>query len=244
MLSEEKFEEKENYKLPIQSYSTNSIEDLLREGEIELIEDYIPSVLSIKRVKIKNNGIAFLKINDLEPKSLYYARVDYEMIAKTLDKFLGFNLVPPLVKRVINGQSVILEYFLVDSKLATYFTNPDNHWSKIINSKELIKAAVFDYLIGAKNRHNGNFLVNSETGKIWLIDNDKIMFEDGKDSSLIVDQLKGQEIPEDILSRLLLLYENLNSNNVLSMGEQIDTSLLWQRIKENALLLFNYKKIL
>ena len=220
------------------------IESVLR-GEIEEIDDYYEGYWPIQRVKIKDDGTAFFKTETTEPESPYYARGDYETIAIKLDRLLGFNIVPISVKRTIGEDRGIMECFIDDAEPAIKFST---YWPLMTTQQEIAQAAVFDYLIGARDRHAGNFLINSETGKIWLIDHAVDMFETGRHGSLIYDEARGKEISDETLSRIVALLEKLDSMSIEEVaayaGETVDVSSIWKRIRENAVALVNAKVIL
>jgi len=227
-----------------------SIESILERGEIEEREDYLGYYWPIQRIKIKDDGIAFFKTETKEPESSYYARGDYETIAIKLDRLLGFNIVPTSVKRTIKDDRGIedrgiMECFIDDAEPAIKFSID---WPTKTTQQEIVKAAVFDYLIGARDRHLANFLINPETGKIWLIDHAVYMFETGRHGSLIHDEARGKEIPKEILLKLVALLEKLDSVPAKDIatyaGEKVEVSSIWRRIKENAVALVNAKVIL
>lgn len=220
------------------------IESVLEKGEIESIEDYAEGYWPIQRVKIKDDGIALFKIETEEPESAYYARSEYEIIARKLDDFLGLGMVPLSAKRVIGTDRGVMEQFIDDAKPATSLAA---YWPEATTKEELIKAAVFDYLIGAKDRHLANFLINSKTGKIWLIDHAVDMFETGIHGSRIISEIRGTRISEEILPRLADLVGKVDSvlTDETVVGEgRIKPLLIWQRIRDNAVSLMSTKTIL
>jgi len=249
-MSEGQSFEKQHEALKPETGPEVDIESVLEKGEIEEREDYLGCYWPIQRIKIKDDGIALFKIETKEPESAYYARGDYETIAIKLDRILGFNIVPTSVKRTIKDDRStedrgIMECFIDDAEPAIKFSID---WPTKTTQQEIVKAAVFDYLIGARDRHSANFLINSETGKIWLIDHAVDMFETGRHGSLIYDEARGQEIPKEVLLELTALLEKLDSisteETAAYAGETIDTSAIWKRIKENATTLVSAKVIL
>ncbi len=243
----EKFEQHETSKP--EAGPKVDIELVLERGEIEEREDYLEGYWPIQRIKIKDDGIAFFKIETEEPESSYYARGDYETIAVKLDRLLGFNMVPMSVRRIIKDNRGmedrgIMERFIGDAEPAITFAT---YWPTITTQQEIVKAAVFDYLIGARDRHGSNFLINPETGKIWLVDHAVDMFETGRYGSLIYDEARGKEIPGEILFKLTALLEKLDSISTEEIaayaGETVDTSSIWTRIKDNARFLLKQKAL-
>ncbi|OGM98247.1 MAG: hypothetical protein A2915_03975 [Candidatus Yanofskybacteria bacterium RIFCSPLOWO2_01_FULL_41_34] len=170
-----------NFEVPPKSHEPQIIEIVLEKGEIEsakILEGYFP----VKAIKIKDDGRALFKPSMGEFQEIrkkLFSRVDLELLAFELDKILGFNLVPPVVAREIGGEKGVLQQRME----ARPYETPDDYelpdlvgWSDMVDSEEILKAAVFDHIIGAKDRHGGNFLIDIPNKKIWLIDHDYLMF--------------------------------------------------------------------
>ena len=130
-------------------------------------------------VEIKDDGKALFREELNEPKKeepvvdrRQFIRSDLELLASKIDEALGFNLVPTIVKRTLNGRNGTLQRFVDNAIIAE---NLRGDWFKMVDNLEIIKAAVFDYLIDAKDRGGSNFLVDRNARKIWLIDHDHPM---------------------------------------------------------------------
>ena len=158
------------HEVPLQSKV--DFKSVLEKGEItsaETLKGYFP----IQIVRIKDDGNALFR-PDSEDRGLRY---DLEILASRIDEILEFNLVPPVTFRNLEGNNGSMQRFVEDAKPAASL---GEDWVSLVDSGELIKAAVFDYLVGASDRHRGNFLINSKTGKIWLIDHDHFNLIDKK----------------------------------------------------------------
>jgi len=92
-----------------------------------------------------------------------------ERAAYLIDRFLGFNLVPPTVIRQVDGDIGSVQEFIPDTKMADELED-SGWWSyKKRCHDELAKMWIFDMIINNKDRHPGNFLVKDKK-KIYAID--------------------------------------------------------------------------
>ena len=99
-------------------------------------------------------------------------RADLEILAFSIDRLLKFNLIPTVVRREVEGEKGALQRFVSEAKPAKNFGLA---WEQLVERTEILKAAVFDYLMDARDRNTGNFLIDSDSKKLWLIDNDFLM---------------------------------------------------------------------
>ncbi|MBL6989258.1 MAG: hypothetical protein ISR65_05750 [Bacteriovoracaceae bacterium] len=85
-----------------------------------------------------------------------------EVLAYQIDRYFGFNLVPPTVARVVDGQVGSLQKFITN-------TNPG--WDgQRMQSQLVAKQTFLDFIIDNGDRHEDNFLVDI-IGGIFSIDN-------------------------------------------------------------------------
>jgi len=168
------------------------LRSVLEKGEIARVER-LQGFPDVSLVDIKDDGQALFKVSTdefVEIRSKIFSRADTELLMAELDQILGFNLVPPVVSREIHGKKGVLQQLME----ARPVEMPDEYqlpdlvgWSDLVDIEEISKAAVFDYIVGAKDRHGGNFLIDIPRKKVWLIDHDYLMFfqELGYGSDLI-----------------------------------------------------------
>ncbi len=93
----------------------------------------------------------------------------YKREAATYDvaKAVGLDdLVPPTVKRTINGKRGSLQEFQEGAKVAKLIFDDVERFD---GEKDLARGAAFDYLIGHTDRHGGNWMLTD--GKLRMIDN-------------------------------------------------------------------------
>lgn len=207
--------------------------ELLQKGEIESVENY-EDFYHIQRVKIKDDGLAlFKKESTDEDDHQTYALSEYETLAQSLNNILSFNLVPASAKRNIGEASGVLQRFIEEAKPAASLEN----WRLMVNQDELLRAAVFDTLINAKDRHEGNFLIDEKTGKLWLIDHDYFMFEDYLPASYLTIEVRGKKIPQEVLLVLSTLIQKTNSLLETPSSQSDIQKSFWIRVRDNAQLL-------
>lgn len=216
---------------------------VLETGEIESRENFDGS-WHIQRIKIKNDGIALFKIESNDPDSTRYALREYQSLVNKLNVFLDFNLIPASVGRSFEETSGVMEQFINEAKPAVCLRD----WRAVVKQDEFMKAAIFDYLVDARDRHEANFLVDEKTGKIWLIDHDQTMFESGIYGSFLIFEFKGKEIPEEILLKLTILVQKVDLMLEKppiwnALRDELNIESIWHRIRRNALFLLNTKKI-
>lgn len=142
---------------------------------IETLEGYFP----IQIIKLKDDGEALFKPEAEIPGLLLrynkkeFMRTNFEILATQIDEILGFGLVPVATTRAINGRNGVIQKRVED---ATVAADIKGDWSELVDDSEILKAAVFDYLMDTRDRHVGNFLIDINARKIWLVDHDYIMF--------------------------------------------------------------------
>lgn len=224
--------------------------EFLEKGEIESI-DNLAGHVPIMVVKIKDDGLALFKPADIkypdpDYKDKEVLRGELEFLAFSIDRILGFNLVPASAKRKLIDHEGILQRFIPETEAikAVYL----DFWSRCVDELEIKKAAIFDYITGAKDRSQTNFLVDQERRKIWLIDHDYYMFlgvpAGAVPISLIVDRsrrLANQDLPEELINAVSVLTDKIDQVNESVEQEQIK---LWLTgIKKRAEILIEERKI-
>jgi len=218
------------------------VESVLEKGEIvsvETFEGYFP----IKRVTIKDDGRGIFRPTDIKRNTQnkkLELRTELELLAVSLDKILGFGLVPTAVSREVNGEQGTLQKYLEKAKPAAVFWN---RWSQLISDLELQKAAVFDFLIEAGDRNLGNFLIDPERKKVWLIDHDKLMLLGKFYKSFLLTETVAKKlgkIPSDLLESVAKLLQKIDE---LDLNADLEISGIRARIKERARTLLRDKEI-
>ena len=160
----------------------------LLEGEVE--EDNI-EMLGVKGncnkisfVRLKNGRAGIFKPKEGEKSCLknevktgtFFKR---ERAAYLVDRFLGFNLVPPTVIRKIKGKIGSFQQLVLDVNIWVNGLTIEILALPSWYGKPLLKLWILDYLIWNSDRHTNNFLVDGEN-KFWAIDDG---FTFGQDSS-------------------------------------------------------------
>ena len=237
--------EGQKFEIPPKSHEPQSVEALLEKGEIvhaETLEGFYP----IKVVTIKDDGKALFRPNGFTYERLEKRedlRTELELLAYSLDQVLEFGLVPPVVLRELSegGPKGTLQKFIEDAELADDY---GNNWPEVISESEIIKAAVFDFLINAQDRHEGNFLVDPDLEKIWLIDHDELMFvQRGFPSHILAEAIKRNltELSEEIIKSIQRLYDKINYLSPTSTDIRVQEIL--SEVKNRARVLIDDRKI-
>lgn len=192
------------------------VKTILEQGEI-IHSETLKGYECYEVVSIKDDGKALFregadKIEAVATKRRLH-RNDLEVLAANINEALGFNLVPPVARRSLNGKSGTLQQFVDNAKIANHFLDED--WLSMVDRLEFIKAAVFDYLIDAKDRGCDNFLIDKDARKIWLIDHDYYMMGDAFNygSDILRTAIYGglTVLPEEIIKALQGLLEKIDS---------------------------------
>jgi len=172
-------------------------------------------------IELKDDGAGVFKPKSGERKGLrqgleqgtYYKR---ERAAYLVDRFLGFDLVPPTVIRMIDGEEGSVQQFIPDA-LSIYDRSLRNRDGL---KPDLMKLWIFDYIIWNSDRSSKNFLVKDD--KIYAIDHG-CTFCYGEDSLRFYSHssYENEQIPKDITDKI---------NQFLSWGEGI--KILGELLKE------------
>ena len=218
---------------------------VLENGEIihtETLKGFFP----IKEIAIKDDGKALFR-----PDGFVYERLEkredlrteLELLAYSIDQVLEFGLVPPVVSRKLSEEGVkgTFQQFIENAEIAE---NYGNNWPEVVAESEILKAAVFDFLIDAQDRSKGNFLVNPDSEKIWLIDHDWLMFmQRGISSEILAEAVKRNltELSNEIIKSIQRLYDKINYLSPTSTDIKIQEIL--SGIKNRARNLLDDRKI-
>lgn len=143
-----------------------SVEEMkLKSSEVAELNTLGGGITDTFIVKFKDGSKAVFKPEDRHHWASNYRT---EVLAYQIDRQFGFGLVPPTVEKVFktpkgNLRKGSLQRFKA-GEMATDVSRGD------INIQDLNKQKVMDFLIDHRDRHGGNFLVNTN-GKISSIDN-------------------------------------------------------------------------
>ncbi len=169
-------------------------------------------------VEIKDDGKALFRPEsdeheeDIMTRERGLFRNDLEVLVAKIDEALGFNLVPVVVRRSLGSKSGTLQQFVDSATVAESLGFQD--WFGVVDNSEIVKAAVFDYLICAKDRGRANFLVDKDARKIWLIDHDYPMLVSWTYGSVILKTAVSEglvDLSEEIKGAIKNLLVNIDS---------------------------------
>ena len=163
-----------------------------------------------------------------------------ELAAFWIDNLLGFGLVPPVAERSINDQPGLLEQFVAGAKPALYYKT----WEEAVQPKEILKAAVLDYILDSRDRRKENFLIDESAHKLWLINNDYHMLLSAFNSRDIFNTAINRgltDLPEDVLAAIDKFYSGLPS--IVSRAKEKEVLDVLNRAREKAKIILDKKSI-
>lgn len=183
-----------NHEIPPQP--SVDMETILESGEIKNARE-LKGYWGIQLVEIKDDGDALFRPDSatdffFKAVGMEARRSDLELMAYGIDKILEFGLVPTTILRTIGKHKGTLQ-----RRIRNFYDGYDKDWSSKTNPEEIRRAAIFDYLLDAGDRHDGNFLIDSDTGKLCLVDHDFSMFLENNTRRRIID--KAREMGLDVL---------------------------------------------
>lgn len=164
-----------------------------------------------------------------------------ERAAYLVNKFLGFDLVPPTVIRKIDEEIGSVQQFV---KKAKTYTELDLKEKGKIKNEEIMKLWLFDFIIWNSDRSSNNFMIKDH--KIFAIDNG-LSF--GKDSlNLFESYFPDGQIPETIIKKFKEFFAWDQGKKILSelLSELLDkkeVDACLKRIKLAGKYINNPKKI-
>ena len=167
--------EGQQFEIPPKTKEPQGVEALLERGEIEKVKE-LDGYWGMQLIKIKDDGDALFRRDDatsiwFEEEGLEVRRSDLELIAYKIDQILEFNLIPTVTNRTIGEYKGSLQ-----RRISSFYDGHSVGWENNVRPEEITRAAIFDYLFDVRDRHNGNFIIDADTDKLWLIDHDFFMF--------------------------------------------------------------------
>ncbi len=218
-------------------------ESVLEKGEIRSVKE-LEGYWGMQLVEIKDDGDALFR-PDKETDFMFdefgmeSRRSDLELLAYKIDQILEFNLVPTVTTRTVGDLNGSLQ-----RRIQNFYADIDVEWSKV-KPENITQAAVFDYLLDVQDRHSGNFLIDSDTDKLWLIDHDFYMFFKGKTQGITLIIEKAQEKGLINLSgtELASLERFLAHVDLLTAGAKPEVIKILEKARDRAKVLLEEGKI-
>lgn len=141
---------------------TSKEEEILSSREVaKKGESLGGGIGSARFIQLKDDGGAVFKPHSQYEREKAMVYIGNERAAYLVDRFLGFNFVPPTVIRNIDDETGSLQEFM-DAKTAFEVKG------ETIPPEELLKLYIFDELIRNNDRREDNWLIKG--GKIYAID--------------------------------------------------------------------------
>jgi uncharacterized repeat protein (TIGR03843 family) len=195
-------------------------------------------------VFLKDDGKGVFKPEEGERGIWRFDTASYkrERAAYLMDRFLGFDFVPPTVIRQIDDAIGSFQEFIPNTN--DFFKVPENQ--RMVYNEQLIKMAIFDYIIRNNDRHSGNFLIQEEEQKVYAIDHG-YAFGQGEPLDFGGYVSEGN-VPEGLTEKLSSLLASEKMMGLLKelMGEllsQAEVKALLERLGQMNLALKNAKSL-
>ncbi len=171
----------------------------LAEREVDKNEELNGGCNKSSFVHLNGNGSGLYKpvkgeapLREKIEKGTYYRR---ERASYVVDKFLGFDLVPPTIIKKINGEIGSVQAFIPDADVGSMVSKEKKEENVI---KEQLKSLwVFDLLVYNSDRHNKNWMISGE--RIIAIDNGLCFGESELSSE---NQFFDEEVPAETIEKL------------------------------------------
>lgn len=183
-------------------------EDILTSREKTTSEKIGRGVTNSSFVELKDDGKGVFKTE-------FYQN---ERAAYLIDRFLGFNLIPPTAVRVLDGEVGSMQEFIPDA--ATYNELEDDQ-ADITKKHEsdLMKMWIFDIIIGNFDRHGGNFLIQGNN--LYAIDHGHSLEHNGPYflEKITLDtsywQFFDKELPQEMIESIKNFLERPEEQQIL-----------------------------
>jgi|GEM_PF-1847452 hypothetical protein len=186
--------------------------DSLRVPEEEILESGVQEQKlnlmgssEVVHIKIRDDGSAVFKPRDGEvdfsrgfghKQGTLYLR---ERAAYLVDRFLGFNLVPPTTIREVDGRVGSVQQFIPDTQELCEISHTDC----AAHDSDFGRLMLFDYLVWNADRNERNLLVSkTPEGKRSIHAIDNSLTFDGQASLYSVKNSLGEPVPSDIAQNI------------------------------------------
>ena len=144
-----------------------------------------------------------------------------ECAAYQLSKALGWNLIPPTVRREGEAGEGSLQLFVPHDPDDDFFTLRDTH------EDEALRLAVFDMIANNADRKGGHCFIGPDR-RVWAVDNGLTFNVEHKLRTVIWD-FAGRRIPQpllDDLTRIAVELDAADAGVTIALSENLDASEL------------------
>lgn len=145
----------------------------------------------VKRGRALALGKVFVKKSSSAADTIIYGKPEIgqfilnEKIADSIDNLLGWNIVPPTELRLVKKRRRGAMSWERDMGVSMQQFVDAVEWDDAapttryrVRKEELIKLVLFDVVLGQTDRHGGNVMIEPNTGKLWAIDNERMLWHD------------------------------------------------------------------
>lgn len=158
-----------------------------------------------------------------------------EIMAYSLDKELGFDIVPPTVEKEIGGRVGSLQLFIPPKEADWQSESMDTVSVSKEQFLDYFRLALFDYIIQNPDRNAENYLVTNDQSKCYAIDHGYILPPGGCRKSDIAGprkELLGKEVPSELIRELELFVARKDEIFDTLSESIIDVNGIYERAKE------------
>ena len=216
------------------------VEHSLVSGEISTIENKGGGINTTLKTSNGVEGIFKTKKGEYDSKvrASIIVKTQYqrEVGAYRMDKILGVDMVPPTVERNIPGYGVGSHQEF--RKGFKNWSGAPSEYQRLVSSTTETKQSLFDYIVGAEDRHGGNFMVNSK-GDIALIDNGLSMGSGDEIWLRVANNFKLNDFVDNKTTRDIIKSLSADKINLMKV-ELLDSKLINEQEFKCILSRINY----
>lgn len=190
---------------------------------------------SEKKIGRGETGASFIELKDDGQGIFKEYGYQNERAAYIIDRFLGFDLVPPIVVRTVDSRKGSLQKFVPDAKIASELDYRELYGKY---RDQLKKMWIFDVIIRNSDRHVDNFLVKGD--RIYAIDHELSLRTDILDAEFRYGfgywEFGGEKLPADLIARVKDFMVWVEGHRILEelLGEMLGpktSRIIVERIK-------------
>ncbi len=189
---------KESYHRETPTQFASPEEEILQSREVERTVELLGGFTGdAELVKLKNDGLGVFKPHTHQDYGDRIKFIGNERAAYLVDRFLGFNFVPPTIIRSISGKLGSLQQFVENSLLPMQLGRKGR---ENIPKEEILKLCIFDYIIGNTDRGFNNYLLKGN--QIYAIDHGHSFVWDYVPREFEYKGVLDLPVPEDLKEKI------------------------------------------
>lgn len=160
-----------------------------------------------------------------------------EIAAYKISQLLGYNKVPPTIKRSIHIDGEEITGSLQLFKTNTYILYPDKiHFRDFDHPADV---HFFDFILGQFNRHNGNIILDSFNSEYFLVDHSNTLMSKSRHAQLIEHFHNSPTLFKPTNKNILDIFCTSKSNTFIELIDPLVIENFKPLLEERLKLLFN-----